>query len=222
MKLNKQLSDSYMNRILKSLGGFSFFNNPSIIFKTSDGTPYQDENGNYVLSNSTTGSNLLKDSQTYVSNTIEGNFYRIEGADSVSPFSGGKSDTDEEYKKLIVDSMTFSKYNLTYESTWEEVLSAISDGFGSKYYEQTGSYTFWWAGGYSDTRSIVFPTPYLQKPEVTAWSTYWSYATITISNITTTGCTIKMYNKDPAGEDGKNVTLTWTAKGYVMGKDIIE
>ena len=48
-----------------------------------------DESGDYVLSDSETGQELLGDSETYTSMEMKGDFRSIGGADTVSPFSGG-------------------------------------------------------------------------------------------------------------------------------------
>lgn len=77
----KELSDS--------LGGYAFIHNPTVVAFVSDGSLYTDSDGNYVLAGSDTGSALLADTSTYTTAITEGNFYRVNGADSVIPFNIG-------------------------------------------------------------------------------------------------------------------------------------
>ena len=109
-----------------NLGGFSFYNNPTVIYLVSDGSIYVDANDNYILADSVTGEILLMDTATYTTNIVEGSFYRIEGADSVSPF---KKDSSEKYKHMIIDSLQNTKLELTYDSTWEEIATGLNELF---------------------------------------------------------------------------------------------
>lgn len=88
-----------IDELNSNLGGYSFHSAPNVVCLVSDGTPYTDDNGNYVLADSETGANLLQDTETYTSNIVDGNFYRTEGADSVSPF---KSATKISVAHLII------------------------------------------------------------------------------------------------------------------------
>ena len=67
------------------------YSNPTEIALVSDSSAYTDEHGYYVLADSITGVELLADTQTYTTITVEGNFYRMAGADTVSPFKGKSS-----------------------------------------------------------------------------------------------------------------------------------
>ena len=89
------------NAVNDSLGGYSFFNNPTVIALVSDGSLYTDDNGYYILANSDTGSTLLADSETYTTATAEGDFVKVIGADSVRPFnSSGYYETIEHFHNL--------------------------------------------------------------------------------------------------------------------------
>ncbi len=77
------------NKVHNQLNGFSFYNNPTVVYTVADGSAYTNESGNYILADSDTGATLLADAETYTTNTVEGNFCRIEGADSVVPFRSG-------------------------------------------------------------------------------------------------------------------------------------
>lgn len=77
-----------VKEISENLGGFSFYHEPMIVYTIDDSTPYTDENGGYVLSNSATGQKLLADADTYTSMVISGDYRSIGGADTVVPFSG--------------------------------------------------------------------------------------------------------------------------------------
>lgn len=126
--LNERLETvrSAIDKLNTNLGGFSFYNNPTVIYLVSDGSIYVDANDNYILADSVTGEILLMDTATYTTNIVEGNFYRIEGADSVSPF---KKDSSEKYKHMIIDSLQNTKLELTYDSTWEEIATGLNELF---------------------------------------------------------------------------------------------
>lgn len=79
-----------LKNVNDKLGGYNFINNPTVIYTVSDSKPYS-SNGGYVLADSSTGQELLENSGTYTSNTVSGNFFRIEGADTVHPFNGGSN-----------------------------------------------------------------------------------------------------------------------------------
>ena len=134
MKTNKLLPDLSLSKIWdkfrkvdESLGGSSFHNNPEVVCLASDNSPITDENGNYTLSDTDTGRSLLQDS-TYISNIVEGNFYRIVGADSVAPFSGGGSN-DEEYRTAIISALSHSNLGLTEESEWVDIIEALNKAY---------------------------------------------------------------------------------------------
>lgn len=80
-----------VKEIHNNMGGFAFYNNPTVVFVIADNVAYTDESGAYVLSDSDTGAQLLADTDTYCSAVLEGNYYSIGGADTVSPFKGGKA-----------------------------------------------------------------------------------------------------------------------------------
>ena len=126
--LNERLETvrSAIDKLNTNLGGFSFYNNPTVIYLVSDGSIYVDANDNYILADSVTGEILLMDTATYTTNIVEGNFYRIKGADSVSPF---KKDSSEKYKHMIIDSLQNTKLELTYDSTWEEIATGLNELF---------------------------------------------------------------------------------------------
>lgn len=115
-----------IDEMQNNLGGFSFYNNPTVVYLVSDGSIYVDANDNYILADSVSGSILLADTTTYTTNIVEGNFYRIEGADSVLPFS---KDNSEAYKHIIIDSLQNTKLELTYDSTWEEIAAGLNELF---------------------------------------------------------------------------------------------
>lgn len=62
---------------------------PTVIALVSDGSVYTNDDGYYILADSDLGSSLLEDSATYSTITVEGNFYRMAGADAVIPFKSG-------------------------------------------------------------------------------------------------------------------------------------
>lgn len=86
IQINKTLYKIEDEQARKDLGGFSFYNNPSVVFFIESGTAYTDENDNYVLADSTTGQELLANADVYYSATIDGNYYTVGGADTVFPF----------------------------------------------------------------------------------------------------------------------------------------
>lgn len=145
MKTNKILPDLLLSKIWdkiykteksvteleSNLGGYSFFSNPEVVYINSNSTPYEDEKGNYIFSESDIGRELLSDSDTYTSNIVEGNFYRIEGADSAFPFSKGGD--GEEYKSQIIGALASSGLNLTEDSTWEEICDKLLTRFPASY-----------------------------------------------------------------------------------------
>ena len=74
-----------------NLNVFSFYHDPEVVYIIADNKPYENEDGKYILSDSETGLTLIEDGETYLSDIVEGDFFRIEGTDSVTPFSGGGS-----------------------------------------------------------------------------------------------------------------------------------
>lgn len=96
------------------------YSNPTVVALVSNSSAYEDESGEYILADSPTGLNLLEDAETYTTTTVEGKFYRMAGADSVSPF-----------KKGAVP-MTFSKteaYNTTDTTYFGETYTYGVDNF---------------------------------------------------------------------------------------------
>lgn len=114
----------------KMLSGYE---NPTVIALVSDGAAYTDESGNYILAESTTGIGLLADTETYTTITVEGNFYRMAGADSVNPFKGGA------FKELgiIVSTGAGHKWGCLLDSNGHAVVGRTGDYF---YITQTGDY----------------------------------------------------------------------------------
>lgn len=75
--------------IEKRLGGFTFYNNPSLVYNQGTKVFYKNADDEYVLADSETAKNLMKTSNAYVASNAEGNFFSVGGADTVSPFKGG-------------------------------------------------------------------------------------------------------------------------------------
>lgn len=72
-----------------SINGFGFYTDPTVVYLAADSTPYTDADGNYILADSTTGAEMLADTEMYTTGTISGDFRTVGGADSVCPFSSG-------------------------------------------------------------------------------------------------------------------------------------
>lgn len=70
----------------QSMGGYSFYNNPYVVYEKSSSEPFLLD-GEYILSDSDTGSIYITDTENYYSAIIEGDYKRREGADTVTPFS---------------------------------------------------------------------------------------------------------------------------------------
>ena len=199
----------------EALGGYCFYKDPAVVCLAADNSPYIDENKNYVLSESTSGAALLEDSETYVSSTVEGSFYRIEGADTVTPFSAGGMDL-EEYKKQVVDAMSTTSYGLTYDSTWEEILTAMGDAFSRKYVSQSGSLFVQHRANTSGTWTATFPTPFLETPTIT-YSISGDYGHAVSRYISAQSATgFSWYSGgDGRGDEIPTYYIHWTAKGYI-------
>lgn len=71
----------------QSMGGYSFYNNPYVVYEKSSSEPFLLD-GEYILSDSDTGSIYITDTENYYSEIVSGDYKRREGADTVSPFSG--------------------------------------------------------------------------------------------------------------------------------------
>lgn len=71
------------------MGGYSFYNNPYVVYEKSSSEPFL-LNGEYILSDSDTGSIYITDTENYYSAIASGDYKRREGADTVSPFNLAK------------------------------------------------------------------------------------------------------------------------------------
>lgn len=108
-----------MNNIKNCLKGYA---NPTVVALVSDGSAYTDDDGNYILADSDIGVLLLSDADTYTTITLEGNYYRMVGADTVFPFKRGI----ENILTLIVDSLS------SYTSTEKQKLLIVGTAEGRK------------------------------------------------------------------------------------------
>mgnify|MGYP004462971945 CR=1 FL=1 len=74
----------------EKLHGYSFYENPEVIYLVAEDTPYQDDNGKYILASGPTGQTLIQDSTIYKIASLKGNYYSV-GADALSPFKQGNA-----------------------------------------------------------------------------------------------------------------------------------
>lgn len=169
-EINK--TNEELEKTNEALGGYCFYNNPEVIFIASTNEPYVNVSENYILSDSDEGKRMLE-SSTYTTGTVEGNYYRIAGADSVFPFKSG--DDSEQYKKMIVDSLEYTKLGLTYDSSWEEIASGMNKLFPAtlNVLSYLGVSSIYRKGGNTTWTSEEFDITNFNKMSVSAsWNAY--------------------------------------------------
>lgn len=201
----------YGGDTVPALGGFSFFNNPEVVCNSSDNSPYEDENGNYILADSDMGKELLLNI-AYTVNTVEGNFYRIEGADSVTPFKGKVNLAELTVATATAADITEGKLAwVNGELVTGTRPAPVNSQSGPMYINAPGKNNTGTSGDYSAVtyHALTFPTPFDTVPKV---STTYSGSERVIcrgaTNITKTGCQF-IIASDRGGTYG--ITVYWTA-----------
>lgn len=103
-----------------------------------------------------------------------------------------------------------------------ERLTYIEENLGTLTQEEytcNGSINFGTVAGYSSvSKTIYFDKMYLEAPAVSPSVVAdgdTSTLQITISDITTSGCNVSIYNSIMRGYNTYGVVLSWTATGYV-------
>ena len=219
MKINKILPDSSISKVWEkfrkvdeSLGGYSFYNNPMVVYIISDNMPYEDENGNYIFANSDTGKSMLANTEIYTSNRVNGSFYRIEGADSVNPFKGKVNLAELTVATATAADITEGKLAwVNGELVTGTRPAPVNSQSGSMYINAPGKNATGTSGSYSAVtyHALTFPTPFDTVPKV---STTYSGSERVIcrgaTNITKTGCQF-IIASDRGSTYG--ITVYWTA-----------
>lgn len=141
-------------------------------------------------------------------------------------FISDKEAGEWDESKVVSTSLSKEINNLTSSQNLIDDLNGrltyIEENLGTlteEEYSCKGSVNFGTIPGYeSRSSTIYFDKIYLEppavKPSVTA-SGDTSTLKVTISNITTSGCTVSIYNSIMRGYSTSGVVLSWTATGYV-------
>lgn len=109
----------------QSMGGYSFYNNPYVVYEKSSSEPFL-LNGEYILSDSDTGSIYITDTENYYSAIIEGDYKRREGADTVSPFNGLENAEFYSWSNSYTFTNNYKKVFATLSRTTESSLKLNS------------------------------------------------------------------------------------------------
>lgn len=187
---------------ISALGGFSFFNNPEVVYINSDNSPYEDDNGNYILADSDTGRELLLNT-AYSVNIVEGNFYRIEGADSVNPFKGKVNLAELTVANATAADITEGKIAWVngelITGTRPAPLKSLSGTISIGIPEHSADYKV----------VVNFDPPFDTVPTVTYNATSGDrYYCTGVNSITRTSCIFHFYSDRGST---KSVTVNWTA-----------
>ena len=212
MKTNKHLPDLSLSKIWdklhkaedsvteleSNLGGYSFFSNPEVVYTVANKIPYEDENGSYIFAESDTGREMLANTATYTKNVVEGNFYRIAGADSVNPFKG-KVDLVE----LTLATATAAEITQGFTAWVNGQL--VTGTRPSPVKQLSGTVQGYLKAGGTATGYVTFSTPFDKTPTV-------SMVHISPSNSSKYYCSVS------------NVSIngfTWTMGGQSYGTDYV-
>lgn len=106
--LEQRIANEFSEQNKKMSDGLRGYTNPIVIASKNDLTPME-QNGAYLLADSEEGREVLNQHSSYVTTTtVEGNFYRMAGADSVFPFKKLPLNAEVVAKYWTADSTTYS------------------------------------------------------------------------------------------------------------------